>query len=107
MSSIVSIATPVADLAQAARVVGVEAELGGQVEGHRESGRPLLEQVAVALVGFLGAGVSRVLTHRPELLAVHVAVHAAGERVLARVAEPLRQLRRKVVLRIEGGHLDA
>ena len=37
-------------LAQAAGVVGVEPELGGQVEGHAQPGRAVLEQVAVALV---------------------------------------------------------
>ena len=48
-----------ADLAVAERVVGVAAELGRQVEGHREAGRAVLDQVAVALVGVLGRWRSR------------------------------------------------
>ena len=77
------------DLAVAERVVGVAAELGRQVEGHREPGRAVLEQVAVAPVGVLGAGEAGVLAHRPEPVAVHALVDAAGERVGARLAEPL------------------
>ncbi len=76
-----------ADLAQAARVVGVEAQLRWQVERHRQPRRALGEQVAVALVGLLGRGVARVLAHRPRLLAVHLAMHAARVRELARLAE--------------------
>ena len=48
-----------AHLAQAERVVGVAAELGRQVEGHREPGRAVLDQVAVALVRLLGRSRSR------------------------------------------------
>ena len=61
-----------ADLAQAARVVGVQAELRRQVEGHREPGRAVGEQVLVALVGLLRRGVAGVLAHRPQPLAVHL-----------------------------------
>ena len=39
-----------AHLAQAARIVGVQAELGRQIEGHRQPGRSVGQQVAVALV---------------------------------------------------------
>jgi hypothetical protein len=39
-----------ADLAQAARVVGVKAELRRQVERHRQAGAAAREQVAIALV---------------------------------------------------------
>ena len=77
------------DLAVAERVVGVAAELGRQVEGHREPGRAVLDQVAVALVGVLGAGEAGVLAHRPEPVAVHALVDPARERVGARLAEPL------------------
>ena len=105
MSSIVSIATPVRpDLAEAARVVGVQAELGGQVERHRQPGRALGEQVAVALVGLLRRGVARVLAHRPRLLAVHLAVHAARVGELAGLAE--LELLRQVGLGVELGDLD-
>ena len=59
-----------ADLALGDRVVGVVAHLGWQVEGYREAGRATLEQVAVAGVRFLGAGVTGVLAHGPEPAAV-------------------------------------
>ena len=69
-----------ADLAVAERVVGVASELGRQVEGHRETGRAVLDQVAVALVRVLGAREAGVLAHRPEPVAVHAVVDAARER---------------------------
>ena len=75
------------DLAQAARVVGVQAQLRRQVERHRQPRRALREQVAVALVRLLRRRVARVLAHRPRLLAVHLAVHAARVRELARLAQ--------------------
>ena len=86
-----------ADLAEAARVVGVQAELRRQVEGHREARRAVREQVLVALVGLLRRRVARVLAHRPQLPAVHLAVRPARERVLAGLAEPLLQPVRDVV----------
>ena len=85
------------DLAEAARVVRVQAELRRQVERHREPGRALREQVAVALVGLLRRGVAGVLAHRPRLLAVHLAVHAARVGELARLAEV--ELGRQIVPR--------
>jgi hypothetical protein len=108
MSSIVSMATPGApDLAQAHRVVGVQAELRRQVEGHREARRAVGEQVLVALVGLLGRRVARVLAHRPQALAVHLAVHAARVGRLARAAETLGQVGGDVGLRVEPRDLDA
>ena len=92
------------DLAQAARVVGVQAELGRQVEGHRQARRAVREQVAVALVGLLGRRVARVLAHRPRLLAVHLAMHAARVRERARLAQA--QVLRQVVLGVERLDLD-
>ena len=94
-----------ADLAEAARVVAVEPELGRQVEGHRQAGPALGEQVAVALVGLLGARVAGVLAHRPDLLAVHLAVHAAGVGEVAGLAE--LELVGQVGLRVERLDLDA
>ena len=95
-----------ADLAVAERVVGVAAELGRQVEGHREAGRAVLDQVAVALVGVLGRGEAGVLAHRPEPVAVHALVDAAGEGRRAGLAEPLLQPGRDVVLGVEALDLD-
>ncbi len=78
-----------ADLAQGDGIVGVVADLGGQVKSHREAGLPLLQQVAVAAVGFCGAGVTGVLAHGPEAPAVHAGLDAAGEGVLAGEAESI------------------
>ena len=95
-----------ADLAVAERVVGVAAELSRQVEGHREAGRAVLDQVAVALVGVLGAGEAGVLAHRPEPVPVHAVVDAAGERVGAGLAEPLLQVGGDVAGLVELVDLD-
>ncbi len=76
-----------ADFAAGQQMVGVAAHLGRQVEGDREPGLPVLEQVAVAAVGFLGVAEARVLAHRPQPPAVHRRLHAAGEGILAREAE--------------------
>ena len=94
------------DLAVAERVVGVAAELGRQVEGHREAGRAGLDQVAIASVGVLGAGEAGVLAHGPEPIAIHAVVDAAGERKLPRLAEALLELGRDVVGVVEALDLD-
>ncbi len=94
-----------ANLAETAFVVGVEAELRRQVEGHREARRALREQVAVALVGLLRRRVAGVLAHRPELTAVHLAVYPARVRVAPGLAE--LELCREVVLVVERLDLDA
>ena len=95
------------DLAEAARVVGVEAELGRQVEGHRQALGPVGEQVLVALVGLLRRRVARVLAHRPQLLAVHLAVRPARERELAGLAEALLEVLGHVAGLVERLDLDA
>ena len=96
-----------ADLALAERVVGVAAELGRQVEGHREPGRAVLDQVAVALVGVLGGGEAGVLAHRPEPVAVHPVVDTAGERRFARLAEALLEPGGDIALVVDAIDLDA
>ncbi len=107
MSSIVSIGTPVRpDFAVAQRIVGVAAELSRQVEGHREPGRAVLEQVAVAVVGVLGTGEAGVLAHRPQAVAVHAVVDAAGKRILTRLAEALLQAGGDIVGFVQGLDLD-
>jgi len=88
-------------LAEAERVIGVAAELGRQVEGHREPGRAVLDQVAVALVGVLGGGEARVLAHRPEPIPVHPLMDAAGEGRRAGLAEALREVGSDVALLIK------
>ena len=76
-----------ADLAERPRVVGVVAHQRRHVEGRREAGLAVLEQVAEALVRLLGRAEAGELAHRPELPAVHRRVDAARERVHAGVAE--------------------
>ena len=68
-------------------VVGVVANLRRKVEGHREAGLALVEQVAVATVRLLGVTETGVLSHRPEPAAIHRRLDAAGERKFARVSE--------------------
>jgi hypothetical protein len=96
-----------ADLAETARVVGVQSELGREIEGHRQPRRPLRQQVPVALVGLLGARVPRVLAHRPQLPPIHVRMDAAGERVLARPPQSDLQIVRNIIGGVEGLDLDA
>ena len=77
------------DLALGQGIVGVVADLGGQVEGDAQAGLALLEQVAVPAVRLLGIRVSRVLAHGPEPAAVHGGLRASGEGVLAGIAGAL------------------
>ena len=76
-----------ADLAAGRRGVGVVAHLGRQVEGHREPGLALLQQVAEALVGVGRGGEAGVLAHRPQAAAVHRGLDTARERELPRAPQ--------------------
>ena len=80
---------PAADLALGQRVVRVVAHQGRHVEGDRETGLPLLEQVAEARVGVLGRAEAGEHPHRPAARPVHLRVQAAGVRVLARGRRPV------------------
>ena len=62
---------------------GVVAHLRRQVEGDRQPGLAVGEQVPEALVGLGGGREAGVLAHRPEAAAVHRGLDAAGERELA------------------------
>ena len=87
MSARLEIGTPTRPTSpSASRRVRVVAHLGRQVEGDRQPGLALLEEVAEAAVGLLGGREAGVLAHRPEPAAVHRRLDAAGERVLARAA---------------------
>ena len=55
-----------ADLAQRSRVVGVVAHQRRHVEGGRQPGLAVVEQVAEALVGLLGGAEAGELAHRPQ-----------------------------------------
>ncbi len=68
-----------ADLAGSHRRVGVVAHLRGQVEGHRQAGLALLQQVPEALVRLGCAREAGVLAHRPEAPAVHRRLDAPRE----------------------------
>ena len=81
------------DLPGGQRRIRVIAHLRGQVEGDRQAGLPLLEQVAEALVGLGRAGEAGVLAHRPEAAAVHRRLDAAREGELARAARGRRPRR--------------
>jgi hypothetical protein len=76
-----------ADFALGERVVRIQADLRGQVEGDVQPGLAVGDQVLEALVGLPRVAEARVLAHRPGLLAVHQAVDAARERVFTRLAE--------------------
>jgi hypothetical protein len=71
------------DFAEGERVIAVITDLSRQIEGHREPGRPLLEQIFVAAVRLCGSGEPCILAHRPEASAVHCSgrFHACKDRL--------------------------
>ena len=71
------------------RVVGVAAHQGRHVEGDGEPAAAAGQDHLVALVGLLGVAEAGELADRPGPPAVAGRVQAAGERVLARPADPL------------------
>jgi hypothetical protein len=75
------------DLAERALVIRVVAHQRRHVEGRREAGLAVLEQVAEALVRLFGGAEAGELPHRPEPASVHRRVDAAGEREDAGVSE--------------------
>ena len=76
-----------AHLALGARVVGIEPELGRQVEGDVERVLAVGHEVLEARVRLRRRAEADVLAHRPHARAVHVGMDPAGERVLAGLAE--------------------
>ena len=108
ISSSEEIATPTLPTSpQRHGVIRVVADLRGQVKGHRKAGLSLLEQVAVALVGFFGRGIAGILAHGPEAAAVHGGLHAAGEGIFAGEAQLLHVIRARVLGRQDRGKRDA
>ena len=73
-----------ADVADDARVVGVVAAVGGEVEGDREAHLPRGEVRAVERVRLLGGREAGVLADRPRPVRVHRRARAAQEREHAR-----------------------
>src|SRR5262245_8044159 len=68
-------------------MIGIAPHLGRQVEGHREPGLSLLEQVAVAAIGFFRGAKAGVLAHGPQPPAIHGRLDSAGEGIVAGKAE--------------------
>src|SRR5579859_330408 len=59
-------------------MIRVQSDLRRQIEGHRQPGGSVREQILVALVRLLGIAHAGVLTHGPQAAAVHGGLHAAG-----------------------------
>ena len=95
-----------ADLALGARMVGVEAHLRRQVEGGRQPGLPVLQQVAEPPVRVVGGSHAGVLAHRPQPAPVHRRVGAARVREDARLAQLGRRIEPGIRL-VDGQLLDA
>ena len=88
MSSMESMATPTFPTSPIAEgMVGVQADLRGQVESNGQSGGAVGQQIFVALVGLLRVAHACVLAHGPEASAVHGRLHATSEGILAGVAD--------------------
>ncbi len=85
-----------AHLALGTRIVGVEPELGREVERDREAGLTLTEEVAIAGIRLLGRGEASVLADRPRPSPIHVRVDAAGEGRLSRTLQLVGDVVRRV-----------
>lgn len=77
-----------AHLPHAHGMVGIQAQLGGEVKGHAQARLALGQEVSVAGVGLLRGGEARVLPHGPEPVQVHPGVDAPGKGVLPGAAKP-------------------
>ena len=71
-------------------MIGVEAELRRQIERHVQSILSMCHQVLEASIRLRRRAEANVLAHRPQPVAVHVAMDAARERILARPADVAR-----------------
>ena len=72
-----------ADVADHARMVGIVAAMGGEIEGHRHALTAAVEVAPIERVRFLGGGETGVLADRPRPLRVHRRLRAANERLEA------------------------
>ncbi len=88
-------------------VVGVVADLGGEVKGHGQARLPGLQEEMVALVGFLGGAEPGILTHGPEAPPVGGGLHRPGVGVLPGHAQLFQVLEiLHVQRRVKPGHGD-
>ena len=71
------------DFAERTRIIGIQTELGRQIEGDTQSGNTTLQQQLVATITILGAAETSVLAHGPAATAVHSRVDTAGERIFS------------------------
>ena len=95
-----------ADVADDARMVGIVAAVGGEIERHREAHLARREIGAIELVALLGRREAGVLAHRPGPAGIHRGLRPARERREARQrAQRLELL--EVGRRIERLHRDA
>ncbi len=67
--------------------IGVVAVKGGEIEGYRETGLTVLQQVLVTGVGLFGCAKAGEHAHGPQAATVHGRVDAPGERILAGKAQ--------------------
>ena len=63
-------------------MIGIVADLGGEVEGHRQAGLTGFQEEVVTFVGLLGGGETGVLAHGPEAAAISGGLHRPGVRIL-------------------------
>jgi len=68
------------DIPDDARVVGIIAAMGGEVEGDGETLLPCCQVAAIECVGFLGSREPGILADRPGLEAIHGGIRTAQER---------------------------
>src|SRR6202043_3449178 len=98
------------DLGPGHLMIGVVAELRGQVERDRQGGLALAEQEVEAGVRLLRGPVPGELAHGPELAPVHGRVGPPGEWRLTGPPQAGGQARgpaRHVIRRVNGGHRDS
>ena len=88
-------------------VVRVIADLRREIKGDGQARLPLLQQIAVPLVGLLRCGKAGILPHRPEAPAVHGGLDSAGKRILPGVAKPLLIAACRILRRVKPFYRDA
>ncbi len=88
-------------------MVGVVPHQRRHVEGGRQPGLPVVEQVAEPLVRLLGRAEAGELAHRPQPPPVHRRIHTPRERERARDAEVPRLVRLDALRGVQGLDVDA